>query len=61
MKKALIAIASLVCTLGASTGARQPPAGRAKLNALIITGQHGHDWQGTTPLLTLPVPPSMAK
>lgn len=28
--------------------AQQPPA---KLQALIITGQNGHDWRGTTPVL----------
>lgn len=27
------------------------PAGPAKLQALIITGQNGHDWRGTTPVL----------
>ena len=27
------------------------PAAPAKLQALIITGQNGHDWKGTTPLL----------
>ena len=27
------------------------PAGPPKLQALIITGQNGHDWKGTTPLL----------
>ena len=29
----------------------QQPKGPAKLQALIITGQNGHDWKGTTPLL----------
>src|SRR3984885_9580535 len=27
------------------------PAGPPKLQALIITGQNGHDWKGTTPIL----------
>jgi hypothetical protein len=48
-------VAAFLCaflTLGALV-AQQPkaPAGPPKLQALIITGQHGHDWKGTTPLL----------
>lgn len=27
------------------------PAGPPKLQALIITGQNGHDWRATTPVL----------
>jgi type 1 glutamine amidotransferase len=29
----------------------QPQQAPKKINALIITGQHGHDWRGTTPIL----------
>ena len=32
-------------------GQAAAPAGPPKLQALIITGQNGHDWRGTTPLL----------
>ena len=31
-------------------GAKAPP-GRPKIQVLIITGQHRHDWRATTPLL----------
>jgi hypothetical protein len=39
--------------LGASLLSAQgnAPAGPPKLQALIITGQNGHDWRGTTPIL----------
>jgi len=37
--------ASLLCAQG------KAPAGPPKLQALIITGQNGHDWRGTTPIL----------
>jgi type 1 glutamine amidotransferase len=29
----------------------QQPASQPKIQALIITGQNGHDWRGTTPIL----------
>src|ERR1700674_1214871 len=43
----------LVTAFGASLLSAQgiAPAGPAKLQALIITGQNGHDWRGTTPVL----------
>ena len=43
----------LVTALGASLLSAQgtAPAGPPKLQALIITGQNGHDWKGTTPIL----------
>jgi uncharacterized protein len=50
VRKALIGIASLVF-LGSLIDAQQPPAGPPKIQTLIITGQNGHDWRGTTPLL----------
>jgi type 1 glutamine amidotransferase len=31
--------------------AQQPPAGPPKIAVLIVTGQNGHNWKGTTPLL----------
>src|SRR3954464_13453034 len=33
------------------SGQGKAPAGPPKLQALIITGQNGHDWKGTTPIL----------
>jgi uncharacterized protein len=52
LKKGLLAVAA-VCAVGAVSliHGQQPPAGPPKLNALIITGQNGHDWVGTTPIL----------
>jgi type 1 glutamine amidotransferase len=43
----------IVTALGASLLSAQgaAPAGPPKLQALIITGQNGHDWKGTTPIL----------
>src|SRR4029077_7232224 len=43
----------LVTAIGASLLSAQgtAPAGPPKLQALIITGQNGHDWKGTTPIL----------
>lgn len=35
------------CVFGQSSGAQNEP----KIQTLIITGQNGHDWRGTTPLL----------
>ena len=53
MKKTLIVVAALVSVLGGltSASAQQPPAAPPKTQVLIITGQHGHDWKGTTPVL----------
>ena len=51
VKKALIVVASLVSALGGLTSAQQPSPGPAKIAVLIVTGQNGHDWRGTTPLL----------
>ena len=51
VKNALIVVASLVCVLGSLTSAQQPAPGPAKIAVLIVTGQNGHNWKGTTPLL----------
>src|ERR1700737_1765743 len=51
VKKALIVVASLVSAPGGLTSAQQPSPGPAKIAVLIVTGQNGHDWRGTTPLL----------
>jgi type 1 glutamine amidotransferase len=40
---------SLLLSAAAPFG--QPAASAPKLQALIITGQNGHDWRGTTPVL----------
>ncbi len=53
MKKTIALIALLAFALGRPAFAQQPPAAAApaKLQVLIITGQHQHDWKGTTPVL----------
>jgi hypothetical protein len=40
-------LALTVCLAGAVAAQQAPP----KIQALIITGQNGHDWRATTPLL----------
>jgi uncharacterized protein len=42
-----VSAAALAMAQQPSAAGQQPP----KLQALIITGQNGHDWRGTTPLL----------
>ena len=51
MKRGLTVIASLICAVGSLAYAQQPSPGPAKIAALIVTGQNGHNWRGTTPLL----------
>jgi uncharacterized protein len=52
VKRGLIVIAALACVSWSVAHAQQPPSqGPAKLQTLIITGQNGHDWFGTTPIL----------
>ena len=62
MKRRLSVIASLICVVGGLAFAQPPapaappaqpatPPGPPKIAVLIITGQHGHNWRGTTPLL----------
>ncbi len=44
----------LIALLAAVAGvllSQQPPAAPEKIQTLIITGQNGHDWRGTTPIL----------
>jgi type 1 glutamine amidotransferase len=48
--KRIVLITLFVLTL-VPLPAQQPGAAPPKLQALIITGQNGHDWRGTTPLL----------
>ncbi|HTS50323.1 MAG TPA: ThuA domain-containing protein [Bryobacteraceae bacterium] len=40
-----------VLALPLLTGQGRGPSGPPKLQVLIITGQNGHDWKGTTPVL----------
>ena len=51
MRNLLVGILSFTiaagCVLGQSSGAQNQP----KIQTLIITGQNGHDWRGTTPSL----------
>jgi uncharacterized protein len=54
VKKALFVSAFLTCASLALVHAQQPaaaPAGPPKTQVLIITGQNGHNWRGTTPIL----------
>jgi type 1 glutamine amidotransferase len=53
VKKALTVIALVVGACVTLARAQQPaaPAGPPKIQVLIITGQNGHNWRGTTPIL----------
>ncbi len=53
MKKGLTIIALLISASVTLVRAQQPaaPAGPPKIQVLIITGQNGHNWRGTTPIL----------
>jgi predicted DNA-binding protein with PD1-like motif/type 1 glutamine amidotransferase len=54
VKRRLAVIASLICIVGGLAYAQPPspaPTAPPKIAVLIITGQHGHNWRGTTPLL----------
>ncbi len=49
MRKSLIVVVLALALLPLL--AQQPGTGPAKIPTLIITGQNGHDWRGTTPVL----------
>jgi hypothetical protein len=56
VKRTVIAIASLIGIIGGlafAQPAQPPPAppGPPKIAVLIVTGQNGHNWRGTTPIL----------
>ena len=57
MKRRFALLAVLLVIVGGLASAQQPnqppqaPQAPPKLNVLIITGQHGHNWRGTTPIL----------
>ena len=40
-----------VLTVPILTGQGRGPSGPPKLQVLIITGQNGHDWRASTPVL----------
>ena len=46
----LLAVCALIAGVG-PLAAQPPKAGPPKIQALIITGQNGHDWKATTPVL----------
>jgi len=52
LRTLLLAVVGVSLLTGhANAQAPAAPAGPPKLQALIITGQHGHDWRATTPFL----------
>src|SRR3989442_10053446 len=51
VRRALTFIAALICAVGSLLFAQQPSPAPAKIAVLIVTGQNGHNWRGTTPLL----------
>ena len=49
-----LAVQSLACLIGIASlafGQPSPPPDPSKIQVLLITGQHVHDWRGTTPIL----------
>ena len=48
---AAFVLACLVSTTVAAFAQPSPPPDPSKIQVLIITGQHVHDWRGTTPIL----------
>jgi len=51
MKRALTVTALLIGAVGGAGRAQQPANAPPKIQVLIVTGQNGHNWRGTTPLL----------
>jgi uncharacterized protein len=49
MRKLLVSVSCIL--LSVPLWGQQNQAAQAKIQTLIITGQNGHDWRGTTPLL----------
>jgi len=49
MKRSLVAVLGIALSIPL-WGQQNQPA-QAKIQTLIITGQNGHDWRGTTPIL----------
>jgi uncharacterized protein len=51
-KLPIVIVAAVIAVSGSLLSAQQPaPPAPPKIQVLIITGQNGHDWRGTTPLL----------
>lgn len=56
VNRTLLALASLICIVGGLVYAQQPAPQQPnpappKIGVLIVTGQNGHNWRGTTPIL----------
>jgi predicted DNA-binding protein with PD1-like motif/type 1 glutamine amidotransferase len=51
VKRGLIAAALLFSAAGTPGRAQPPSSAPPKIAVLIVTGQNGHNWRGTTPLL----------
>jgi len=51
VKRKLTLIALSICIAGGLAYAQQPSPAPAKIQVLVVTGQNGHNWRGTTPLL----------
>ena len=51
MKRRLTVVASLICIVGGLGYAQPPSPAPPKIAVLIVTGQNGHNWRGTTPVL----------
>jgi type 1 glutamine amidotransferase len=54
MRSTRVAVLILSCLLASAVAALaqpSPPPDPSKIQVLIITGQHVHDWRGTTPIL----------
>src|SRR5882672_5862259 len=51
VRKGFTVVAALICAVGSLLFAQQPSPAPAKIAVLIVTGQNGHNWRGTTPLL----------
>jgi type 1 glutamine amidotransferase len=48
---AVLTLSCLVASAAAALAQPSPPPDPSKIQVLIITGQHVHDWRGTTPIL----------
>ena len=51
MKVAALTLSCFVTTAVFAFAQPSPPPDPNKIQVLIITGQHVHDWRGTTPIL----------
>jgi uncharacterized protein len=51
MKRGFAAAALLIGAIGSVGLAQQPTNAPPKIAVLIVTGQNGHNWRGTTPIL----------